>query len=759
MALASVTYPCNGTSGPFNLTYPYIAEEHVHAFIDNVEVSFTFLTTSTVNVPAAAAFDNTHSLRLARTTPTDEPIVDWANGANINEETLDLQSLQLLYATQETQDGSGAVIATGEAALAAAAALVESSAEDREATEEALADAVLARDASAGHAEDSEEAADASEASAIAAAASLAAASLPADLTGDALKFLRVKADETGYEHQIISLLGDDVQPYLGQVANAGRMPTSFDSVNKQIMSSVPLQARDHIQSLRFRFGNYYVNSGSETGSGATAGITCGIEYPTGVFTQVKFSGSASGSIPNNNELISDETIIQIPDGAEFIVHTRFTSTGGVLYNEKSNGISAMTVSGGTDKTMTGGVVDDGNGYSYSPIAVLGMTRRRTVVLVGDSHVVGRDDTPDATRDLGSLQRSIGPYFGTIVLAKSGDSANGYVGSHTRRQAVIDAYATDLVVQLAHNDLYNSGRTPAQVKASVETILGYAPDHVRKFVTTLQPKTTSTDDWATLGNMTVDPATSNAQTYNGLVRAGSIVGADGFFDICRAIESSVDSGKQKVTGAAFGYTVDGSHLNREGQILIRDSGVVDVGLIRGVTNPRFASPRDVERGKAADLMVSPQSLYQGGLIDQGQVNLTVGFRTPGDQDVVYTRRTCNWYRVGDLVWCNTRITCTITHTTVPVTARLEIKGWPFEHADNNISGSLSFHNATLNYDASRTAVVPRFSTITTEKSTLVIGMSGDSTDTENVDAACLTSPAAIDIMMTIVYKRGTPDVL
>lgn len=795
VAFARVDYVGDGEERNFVVPFPFIDRSHVQLLVDGEPVAFEWLNDGLIQAsvaPPAPLEGEPPNVRVARKTPAVEMLVQFSSPSSFRSEQVNAAFTQALYVCQEAfdlaQEGLGLATDLHEVLIDVTLLRNQTQqiADDVAEIEDDLgakyADVVarydemlLALSGAIAAKEDAENAAED-------AAAILA---LFPPLIGNAGKNVRVKLDETGFEaiaaapgdgdliatNNLSDLtdpaaarinLGIDLAEYLGQVANAGRMPSSFDSVNKQLMSRVPMQARDHIKSLQLLFANAYVNGSTETGSGAAAGIKASIEYPEGVFTQVLFSASATGSITNTSTLLSDSVTVDIPDGAEFWVRSYFTSTGGVVYNEKSNGVSNATVSGGTDKTMTGTVTDDGSAYSYSPLAVLGMTRLRTVVLLGDSHVVGRDDTPDATRDLGSLQRSIGPYFGTIVLAKSGDAANGYVGSHAIRQAVIDTYATDLVCQLAHNDIYNANRTPAQVQTSVQTILGYAPAAVRKFVTTLQPKTTSSDDWATVGNMTADSETPDAQTYNGLVRSGSIAGADGFFDICRALESSADSGKQKATGSAFGYVVDGSHCNRAGQILIRDSGVVDIALIRGHGRQRFASPGDVERGNASNLVVTPLSLMRGGLIDWGTTDLSVAFRTPGNGVVTWTnsggidRRKCKWYRVGDLVWCNFRLTFSIAHTTAA--SRLEVKGWPFMHADNNVSGVVSFHGAQANYDSGRTALFPRFSTISPDPATLIFGMSGDNVDTENFDISNLATGQVIDIMGTITYVRGTLDV-
>ncbi|WP_195930294.1 phage tail fiber domain-containing protein [Hyphomicrobium album] len=159
MALASVTYTGNGTTGPWSFPKPYIAREHVHVYVDEVEVDFTFLTSSTLSISPAPA--NGTQIKISRETPNDVPLVDWSNTANITEENLNLQTLQNLYVMQEGIDLAAATStagAAGSAALASEKANVataqaviatdnaEQTTEDRAVTTAASSTAVTAAD-------------------------------------------------------------------------------------------------------------------------------------------------------------------------------------------------------------------------------------------------------------------------------------------------------------------------------------------------------------------------------------------------------------------------------------------------------------------------------------------------------------------------------------------------------------------------------------------------------------------------------------
>ncbi|MCS6297178.1 MAG: SGNH/GDSL hydrolase family protein [Nitrospira sp.] len=369
------------------------------------------------------------------------------------------------------------------------------------------------------------------------------------------------------------------MNPYLGLVATRGQMPLLLNSTNRQAMSRTGRFARTDITSLQLVLANWYIplTTWAETGSGSTATVTASIEYPASTFTQVLFGGSPSGSISNLASLVSDAVAVSIPNGAKFWVRIYWTSTTGVLYcaQDVSGGSTIgdgfeTGVSGITDKTMSGSVTASDN--HYSPVAVIGLTREPSVVIVGDSIAEGEGDTVgDATGDFGLVARSIGPRFAYTNLARYADDTARFLASSTLRQALFP-YASHLICQYGFNDFYNAGRTVATVYGNLSTIRGYMTalgSEKRAYQTTITPYTTTTDNWATLGNQTAVSGNANRVTFNNLVRTGLPF----YIETADAIESSRDSGKLKVTGSAFGYTPDGGHLNTPGYELVRDANV------------------------------------------------------------------------------------------------------------------------------------------------------------------------------------------
>ena len=131
---------------------------------------------------------------------------------------------------------------------------------------------------------------------------------------------------------------------YEGLVATRARMMGSPPSVgNHQIMMRSAHFATETLTSIRIVFSNFYNanrNGGSpilDSGRGAAASITASVEYPAGTFTQVKFDGLATGSIPNANVLFSDYMTVSIPSGAQFWVRLFTNNPAGIIFNPWQN--------------------------------------------------------------------------------------------------------------------------------------------------------------------------------------------------------------------------------------------------------------------------------------------------------------------------------------------------------------------------------------------------------------------------------------
>lgn len=365
--------------------------------------------------------------------------------------------------------------------------------------------------------------------------------------------------------------------PYLGHVATNTGQCNATDSNNKQQMVRRRHCARVALTGLRLVLPNFYINQTThkETALGAAASCTASVEYPAGVFTQVLFSGSSTGTIPNGGHLVSDLTPISIPEGAYFYTRWWRNSSAGIVFASTSSPGSVVDTANGeamafgvtsADLTM-GGTVTSGGNYMAPPLAVLGITTKESVVMFGDSRADGVFDfysAAGAQQTLRAYSRGFGQIFGHSVYATSGNTLVDWLTGNTN-QVAMAGYATRIINELMINDLIN-GRSPAQIIADIQTMRALFPGKPF-YVTTMSPWASSTDSWATLANQTSAFFNANRVSLNTSIRAG-IATVTGNFDIAGVSESSLNSGKWTVTGAANYMAQNDGHESNSGYIAI-----------------------------------------------------------------------------------------------------------------------------------------------------------------------------------------------
>jgi len=390
------------------------------------------------------------------------------------------------------------------------------------------------------------------------------------------------------------------VPPYLGQVATRCFCPRVFNATPKQLMSRSRHRAADAISSLQIKIPNWHVdfNVGGvlgETAVGAAATVTASIEYPAGTFTQVKFAGSATGNIADGASLLSDPVTVCIPQNAFFFVRFFYQNTAGIPYEDRGGDDAygeAMTyaASGLTDQTMSGTVVQTTAGYRTGPTAIVAMTQRPAIMLLGASNVYGSTDThDDSTGDIGSLARSIGPSLAYINASLRGDLANYWINNGHAERLALKQYCSHVIVGLGRNDLF-TGRTAVQTLADLQSIYALLLDKPI-YQVTLEPTSTSTDSWATTVNQTTAAWNGERVTLNASIRAVPAP-LRNYIEIADIYETSRGSGIWK----APGYTSDGVHGGAVSNAAVRNSRTVEPvvitqspaavpGIIKGAWTP------------------------------------------------------------------------------------------------------------------------------------------------------------------------------
>lgn len=362
------------------------------------------------------------------------------------------------------------------------------------------------------------------------------------------------------------------ISSYTGYVAGQCQVPTNFNATNKQVQCRTRHIVRDDISELQLVFANFYVPAASvETGSGADMSVTASVEYPAGIYNQVRFGGSASGTIPNGGIIVSDALAVPIPEGAEIFVITFAGGSAGIVYENNTTGKLdyrngegiQLAASGLADQTMGGFAAGFDFVNRYGPVAIIGQTKYRSWCLLGDSRTYGQGDVlNDRSGDIGELARAIGAKYAYSKLCVPGDSAVEFVASNTQRR-LIAQYASDILIPFGINDLF-TGRTSTQIAADLVTIASYFPTH-RKWTQTVVPTTTSTDNWLTTANQTIGISPSNLSAMNTARRAVPASFA-GCFEVADQVMSDRNSSLWRVSQSAAikWLTVDGTHQTEEG---------------------------------------------------------------------------------------------------------------------------------------------------------------------------------------------------
>lgn len=372
----------------------------------------------------------------------------------------------------------------------------------------------------------------------------------------------------------------------LRQCATRCNIPDSNSASNKQASGWSTHIATSDLTSLQVIFPNWYMSgSNAETGGGGDATITASVEYPRGTFTQITFGGSASGSIANAAQLLSDAVSVSIPRQAKFRIRYYLSAPSGIVFDNRlaPEDVMRFGASGLPDVTM-GGTPSGGTNattQSYRPCAILSYTTRLALFLPGDSRTAGQwgvangDTQTDTFGGLGILERSFcrgeAPY---IVAQRAGDSFASFNAGSTLRRALA-AYCDVIVSGYGISDVQVGGATASSVVALFQTfsaLFGNKP----VYQTTLLPLSTSTDGWATTANQTTSTTNGVRIGFNNALRTGALsgtylTGLAGFVELADEIESARDSGIWK----APGYTGDGVHGLAVANEVIRKSAALE----------------------------------------------------------------------------------------------------------------------------------------------------------------------------------------
>lgn len=335
------------------------------------------------------------------------------------------------------------------------------------------------------------------------------------------------------------------------------------------------------VTSLRLIYGNIYSVDSVPTSS---ITVKAAIEYGENMYPA--FAGGGRARTLDEGALVAFDPVgVLIPAGAVFYVRTWVSGSAIPLQGSPSNltqpswGEGCDMSSGVTqpDLTTSGTIAANASSH-YSPVVVSagnGGDAVATVGIIGDSIAAGVGDESSFQTGRGFVRRALNNNIPYTSIAVQGEQA-----SHRRvlRMPLLDG-SSHIICALGVNDIYQSASLETLQSINYNIWRQAALTGAKIYQTTLTPRTTSTDAWATTANQAPLDASQEAVrvAYNtwlrdgaplqggapaatgsaasGTIRAGKAGHPlTGYFDVADAAEPSRNAGVWVPNG-----TVDGVH--------------------------------------------------------------------------------------------------------------------------------------------------------------------------------------------------------
>lgn len=337
------------------------------------------------------------------------------------------------------------------------------------------------------------------------------------------------------------------------------------------------------VHSIQLVFSNNLIDgTGGDVNLTQTLTVKASIQYNGKIYVAY-FDDNRNGTIAPNKTIVSDVIPVRLLPGTPFLVRTYVvtTDTGATQPNNTADNarripvLGVKTVNGSTEEGYIAtadqadnpaAAIETTNINPYAPIAVLGIPEHfhmPVVALIGSSSVVGEGDVADTTElDVGFLSRALDLDYSVMRMGSRGDTISAMqTRSRYRRKVMQHTRPTHAIQQLGSNDITN-GATFEQMKERLtwmwDWLAGYG---VKVIQTTFAPKTTSTDNWSSLANQTLDATDPVRVAVNEWLKTtASHPALVKVWDICESV-TDAETGKWRVTGTAFGYTPDGTHCS------------------------------------------------------------------------------------------------------------------------------------------------------------------------------------------------------
>lgn len=370
-------------------------------------------------------------------------------------------------------------------------------------------------------------------------------------------------------------------------------------------------ESRAVVTKLRIIYPNWEMGNGAEEACPNAITITGSFEYPAGNFNQVTWSSATSTSLSSGN-LFSDIITLSVPWAIDdqAWVRTFISVTGGQSWctGNQQNTATGEAVDSGiglSDKTMGGTITNNASVSGYGPAAVVGVAWAGTplpfaLAVIGDSNTTG--DSQDDRGNNQAFGRAAGwdnlvskgkkvPFLNLGEGGQSGSNNSTFASAANRIDLMQKAGITHSFVLYGSNDLV-AGATSSQVEGSLTSIMD-----MLKFagplsvLTTLPPRSTSTDGWITVTNQTAISSgwVGNPPPYatvNSFIKSKPSPMFD-FVDAAAGVESSPNSGLWSAGGGSTTsrLTTDGAHW----QISNTNPEAGGIFIVRDIIIPKIST--------------------------------------------------------------------------------------------------------------------------------------------------------------------------
>jgi len=352
------------------------------------------------------------------------------------------------------------------------------------------------------------------------------------------------------------------------------------------------------------------------------------VSLAVGEIFYLRVLGSTAGSAGGNNlpltacnagsALLSGPLLIYVDgNNAAYSVCEGYevVTSGSATDKTSSNasGAIGVTVNGtGLTYALSGDAISAKSGslptttFNYYPLAIVGMTRKRSFFIGGASVGFGTGDYIGMTGATGSIggpagdhgyiARSIGPYFGYICAAVPSDHVRWMISANTgtnsesnySMRGALAAYCSDIIMDSGLNDTYADYTASIAASGGLDpvTVWGYLTyfwnmsyfSNKRIFHSTICPISYSTDYWATQANQAATSGSINLTTRNAnrsilndMIRTKAPANVRPI-EIAALVEQSFGSYKWKTTGDNYGITLDGVHMSSNGNAGVAAAG-------------------------------------------------------------------------------------------------------------------------------------------------------------------------------------------